>query len=113
SALTTIANPTAVTRDISVRLDLPQATANALIVTLYAPDGTPVTLINRAPTAQGFGGSTVGGPAGDLILSDSATTSIQDISNPGLNQFVDINGNLPYIGLFKPDTPLSVLRGKS
>jgi subtilisin-like proprotein convertase family protein len=68
-----------------------------LIATLTAPSGTTVTLMNR-PGGTGNSGNNFC----QTVLTDSASTSIQDIAVAGA----------PWTGSFKPAQPLSAFNGE-
>jgi subtilisin-like proprotein convertase family protein len=69
-----------------------------IIATLTSPSGTTVTLMNR-PGGTGNSGNNFC----QTVLTDSASTSIQDIAVAGA----------PWTGSFKPAQPLSAFNGES
>src|SRR5205085_821647 len=79
STITITGDPNAVIRDLLIRLNVTHGSVNDLIVTLYAPDGTPVTLVNRAPGADQAPIQNYGSSLGDLVLTDSAGLSVQSL----------------------------------
>lgn len=90
--------------DVNVRVRLNHTFDADLTLELVAPDGTVVTLSQNRDTALG-GGDNYGTGANDCsgtptIFDDSAATAI----GAGLP---------PFAGTFRPETPLSVLNGKS
>jgi subtilisin-like proprotein convertase family protein len=82
--------------DIDVRLDtITHTAAGDLIIRLYAPDSTSITLTNRR-------GST-GDNFINTILDDSATRPITSA----------LNTDAPFTGRWRPERPLAVLNDKA
>ena len=78
--------------DLKVELNIQHPRVSDLYVTLQAPDGTTVVLINQA------GGNAAGFL--DTVLSDDASGQIGSNQNP-------------VFGTFKPSSPLSALDGRN
>lgn len=90
--------------DVNVRVRLNHTFDADLTLELVAPDGTTVVLSQNRDTALG-GGDNYGTGANDCsgtptVFDDAAATAI----GAGLP---------PFAGTFRPETPLSVLNGKS
>ncbi len=78
--------------DLNVKVNIDHMWISDLIVTLVAPDGTPVELFSSVGHAEGEFDNT--------ILDDEASQSIT-------------SGSSPYSGTYKPEGNLSKLYGKS
>jgi subtilisin-like proprotein convertase family protein len=77
--------------DVNVELNITTPQTSDLYITLQAPDGTNIVLVNRK-----------GGSSANFVhtkLDDQATTPIG-------------YGKGPFTGTYKPDVPLSLLNGK-
>jgi subtilisin-like proprotein convertase family protein len=82
---------------VQVSLHLQHAYVSDLILSLIGPDGTEVELSNR----NGNGGQNYG-------TSCSARTVFEDTSSNEL-----VFGTAPFVGTFRPQSPLSRFQGKS
>ncbi|MFL6373717.1 MAG: carboxypeptidase regulatory-like domain-containing protein [Pyrinomonadaceae bacterium] len=90
--------------DVNVKVRLNHTFDGDLNLSLVAPDNTIVPLATRRPGA-GVAGANYGSGINDCsgtptIFDDSAATTIAA-------------GAVPYAGTFKPESPLSILNGKS
>ena len=77
--------------DVDVELDITHTFDSDLVITLIAPDSTEITLIAK----RGSGGNNFTG----TVLDDSAAQAISE-------------GSAPFTGVFRPEEPLSELKGK-
>ncbi len=78
--------------DLNVTLDITNTYDSDLVITLKAPDGTNIQLVNR----RGGGGDNFT----NTVLDDEAGSAIS-------------SGSAPFTGSFRPEMPLSLLDGKS
>ena len=78
--------------DINVRLDLTHAYDGDLVIQLFAPDATMVTLFNR----RGGGGRDIR----NIVFDDEGATPIA-------------TGGAPFTGTYRPEVALSLLDGKN
>jgi subtilisin-like proprotein convertase family protein len=86
--------------DVNVKVRLNHTFDGDLVLSLVAPDGTVVPLANN----RGGGGDNFGSGANDCsgsftVFDDQAANTIA-------------SGSAPFVGSFRPDSPLAVLRGK-
>jgi subtilisin-like proprotein convertase family protein len=86
--------------DVNVKMRLNHTFNGDLVVSLIAPDGTAVTLANN----RGGSGDNYGSGANDCsgnftIFDDAAATAIS-------------GGTAPFVGSFKPESPLSALKNR-
>ena len=87
--------------DISVRLRISHTRVGDLNIQLVAPDRTVVKLANN------IGGEDDDFGAGNAGCSGLLTTFDDDATTSGLG------GRAPYLGVYRPDGPLSALYGRS
>jgi subtilisin-like proprotein convertase family protein len=85
---------------VQVLMNLNHSYDNDLVVDLIAPDGTTVNLLSHnGQNGQNFG-TICGSEATETVFDDYSLVSVND-------------GAAPFLGNFRPISPLSVLNGKS
>jgi subtilisin-like proprotein convertase family protein len=87
--------------DVSVRLRMNHTFDGDLVLSLIAPDGTSVALAaNRGAGGDNFGTGTNNCSGTPTVFDDAAGVAISA-------------GTAPFAGSFRPDSPLSKMRGRS
>src|SRR6266536_2369497 len=87
-------------QDVNVKVRLNRSFDGDLVISLIAPDGTAVPLSNnRGGSGDNFGTGTNDCSGTPTVFDDSAAASIS-------------GGVAPFSGSFRPEPPLSALRGK-
>ena len=91
---------TGVISDVNAKVRLNHTYDGDLILELVGPDNTSVTLSNRhGGTDENYGSGASDCSGTHTVFDDSASTPIA-------------SGTAPYVGSFKPDSPLSAFNGK-
>ncbi|MGH9903244.1 MAG: proprotein convertase P-domain-containing protein, partial [Pyrinomonadaceae bacterium] len=86
--------------DVNVRLRLDHTFDGDLEISLVAPDGTAIILSNlRGVSGDNFGSGTNDCSGAFAVFDDAAATAVGA-------------GGAPFVGAFRPDSPLAALNGK-